>query len=211
VDGQTNVAIHVVQGERELAADCRSLARFDLKGIPPMSAGLPRIEVKFLIDADGILRVTAHEQRSGKAAQIEVKPTYGLTDAQVESMILDSFDNAEADFAKRLLIEARNEAETILAAVERAPQSPAWNQLKGEERAAIVAARDRLEQVKLGADAAQIREATLALDQATRRFAELMMDAAVSSALRGKTMNAAGEEVAEAVTVPHAMAPAEFK
>jgi molecular chaperone DnaK (HSP70) len=211
VDGQTNVAIHVVQGERELAADCRSLARFDLKGIPPMSAGLPRIEVKFLIDADGILRVTAHEQRSGKAAQIEVKPTYGLTDAQVESMILDSFDNAEADFAKRLLIEARSEAETILAAVERAPQSPAWNQLRDDERVVITAARDRLVQVKLGEDAAKIREATLALDQATRRFAELMMDAAVSSALRGKTMNAAGVEVAEAVTVPHAMAPAEFK
>ena len=115
VDGQTNVAIHVVQGERELAADCRSLARFDLKGIPPMSAGLPRIEVKFLIDADGILQVSAREQRSGKAAQIEVKPTYGLTDEQVESMILDSFDHAEEDFAKRLLIEARNEAETILS------------------------------------------------------------------------------------------------
>ena len=94
-----------------------------------MSAGLPRIEVKFLIDADGILQVSAREQRSGKAAQIEVKPTYGLTDEQVESMILDSFDHAEEDFAKRLLIEARNEAETILAAVERAPQSPAWAQL----------------------------------------------------------------------------------
>ena len=89
VDGQTNVAIHVVQGEREMAEDCRSLARFDLKGIPPMSAGLPRIEVKFLIDADGILQVTAREQRSGKAAQIEVKATYGLTDEQVEGMILD--------------------------------------------------------------------------------------------------------------------------
>jgi len=211
VDGQTNVAIHVLQGERELAADCRSLARFDLKGIPPMSAGLPRIEVKFLIDADGILPVSAREQRSGQAAQIEVKPTYGLTDEQVESMILDSFDNAEADFAKRLLIEARNEAETILAAVERAPQNPAWAALRGEEQAAIFAARDRLAEIKQGDDAAQIRNATLALDQSTRRFAELMMDAAVSSALRGKTMNDAGEEMTEAVTAPHAMAPAEFK
>jgi len=211
VDGQTNVAIHVLQGERELAADCRSLARFDLKGIPPMNAGLPRIEVKFLIDADGILQVTAREQRSGKAAQIEVKPTYGLTDEQVEGMILDSFDNAEADFAKRLLIEARNEAETILAAVERAPQNPAWKELCGEEQAAITAARNRLAAVKLGENAGQIREATLVLDQATRRFAELMMDAAVSSALRGKTMNTAGEELAEAVTAPHAMAAAEFK
>jgi Fe-S protein assembly chaperone HscA len=211
VDGQTNVAIHVVQGERELAADCRSLARFDLKGIPPMSAGLPRIEVKFLIDADGILHVTAREQRSGQAAQIEVKPTYGLTDEQVESMILDSFDNAEADFAKRLLIEARNEAETILAAVERAPQSPAWNQLTSDERTAIKLASDYLSKVKKTEDSAAIREATLILDHATRRFAELMMEAAVSSALRGKTMNTAGEELAEAVTAPHAMAPAEFK
>ncbi|MGA3373664.1 MAG: Fe-S protein assembly chaperone HscA [Terracidiphilus sp.] len=211
VDGQTNVAIHVVQGERELAADCRSLARFDLKNIPPMSAGLPRIEVKFLIDADGILSVSAREQRSGQAARIEVKPTYGLTDEQVESMILDSFDHAEEDFAKRLLIEARNEAETILAAVERAPRSPAWAQLRDEEQAAIAAARDRLARVKLGDNAAQIREATLALDQATCRFAELMMEAAVSTALRGKTMNTAGEELAEAVTAPHAMAPAEFK
>jgi len=211
VDGQTNVAIHVVQGERELAADCRSLARFDLRGIPPMSAGLPRIEVHFLIDADGILKVTAREQRSGQAAKIEVKPTYGLTDEQVESMILDSFDHAEEDFARRLLIEARNEAETILAAVERAPQSPAWAQLTGEEQAAIAAARDRLAAVKLGEDSAAIRQATLALDQATRRFAELMMEAAVSSAIRGKTMEAAGEELGEAVTAPHPMAAAEFK
>ena len=211
VDGQTNVAIHVVQGERELAADCRSLARFDLQGIPPMSAGLPRIKVKFLIDADGILHVSAREQRSGQAAQIEVKATYGLTDEQVESMILDSFDHAEEDFAKRLLIEARNEAETILAAVERAPQSQAWKQLTGEEQAAISAAQMRLQAVKQGEDSAAIRAATLALDQATRRFAELMMDAAVTTAMRGKTMDAAGEEMGDAVTAPHAMAPAEFK
>jgi Fe-S protein assembly chaperone HscA len=211
VDGQTNVAIHVVQGERELAADCRSLARFDLKGIPPMSAGLPRIEVKFLIDADGILHVSALEQRSGMAAQIEVKPTYGLTDEQVESMILDSFDNAEADFAKRLLIEARNEAETILAAVERAPSSPAWNRLTSDEKTAIKLASDYLNKAKTTEDAAAIHEGTLILDHATRRFAELMMEAAVSTALRGKTMNTAGEELAETVTAPHAMAPAEFK
>ena len=211
VEGQTNVAIHVVQGERELASDCRSLARFDLRGIPPMSAGLPRIEVKFLIDADGILKVTAREQRSGQAAKIEVKPTYGLTDEQVESMILDSFDHAEEDFAKRLLIEARNEAETILSAVERAPHSPAWAQMTGEEQSAIAAARDRLQSVKLGEDAKEIRDATLALDQATRRFAELMMEAAVTTAIRGKTMNAADEELGEAVTAPHPMAAAEFK
>ncbi|MDE3150392.1 MAG: Hsp70 family protein, partial [Acidobacteriota bacterium] len=211
VDGQTNVAIHVLQGERELAADCRSLARFDLKGIPPMSAGLPRIEVRFLIDADGILQVSAREQRSGKTAQIEVKPTYGLTDEQVENMILDSFDHAEEDFAKRLLVEARNEAETILAAVERAPRNPLWQQLSGEERDAIAKARDRLAAVMQGTDLAVLREATIALDQATRHFAELMMDAAVSSAIRGKTMAVAGENLDEAVTAPHPMAAAEFK
>ena len=211
VDGQTNVAIHVLQGERELAADCRSLARFDLKGIPPMSAGLPRIEVRFLIDADGILQVSAREQRSGKTAQIEVKPTYGLTDEQVENMILDSFDHAEEDFAKRLLVEARNEAETILAAVERAPLNPLWQQLSDEERDAIAKARDRLAAVMQGTDLAVLREATIALDQSTRHFAELMMDAAVSSAIRGKTMDAAGENLDEAVTAPHPMAAAEFK
>ena len=211
VDGQTNVAIHVVQGERELAADCRSLARFDLKGIPPMSAGLPRIEVKFLIDADGILQVSAREQRSGKQAQIEVKPTYGLTDEQVETMILDSFDNAEEDFAKRLLIEARNEADTILSAVERAPQNTAWQQLSSEERSAIGTARDHLASVKQSDNVTAIREATVALDQSTRRFAELMMESAVTTAIRGKTMGEAGEELGDEVTAPHPMAPAEFK
>src|SRR5947207_79075 len=133
VEGQTNVAIHVLQGARELAADCRSLARFDLKNIPPMAAGLPRIEVRFLIDANGILNVSAREQRSGREAEIEVKPTYGLTDDQVESMIMDSFDNAEEDFRRRQVIEARNEAETIMAALEKAKKSPAWRQLTDAE------------------------------------------------------------------------------
>src|SRR3984885_8451455 len=176
VDGQTNVAIHVVQGERELAADCRSLARFDLKGIPPMSAGLPRIEVKFLIDADGILQVSAREQRSGKAAQIEVKPTYGLTDEQVETMILDSFDHAETDFEARQLIEARLEADTILTAVEKAPAHPAWQQISGEEKARIEASRLHLEAIKPTGDLQSVRAGPEALDKATRRFAELMMD-----------------------------------
>src|SRR5664280_407767 len=144
VDGQTNVAIHVVQGERELATDCRSLARFDLRGIPPMSAGLPRIEVRFLIDADGILQVSAREQRSGLAAEITVTPTYGLTDEQGESMILESFDHAEEDFAKRLLIEARNEAESILSKVEGARKSPAWGQLTSEEQSDITSAEAQL-------------------------------------------------------------------
>ena len=211
VDGQTNVAIHVVQGEREMAKDCRSLARFDLKGIPPMSAGLPRIEVRFLIDANGILHVSAREQRSGKEAEIEVKPTYGLTDEQVETMILDSFDYAEQDFAQRQLIEARNEADTILAAVQKAPAHPAWQQLTDDERTQIAMISEELRVLKEGDDLKALRDATHALDQATRRFAELMMDSAVASAIQGQTMESADEKLGEGPTAPHPFAPAEIK
>lgn len=211
VDGQANVAIHVVQGERELAKDCRSLARFDLKGIPPMSAGLPRIEVKFLIDANGILHVSAREQRSGKQAEIEVKPTYGLTDEQVESMILDSFDNAEEDFRQRQLIEARNEAETIIAAVEKAPANAAWQQLTDDERTQIGLLTDELRVLTQGEDLKALQAAIEALDKVTRRFAELMMDAAVTGAITGQTMTSAGEKLGEGPTAPHPFAPAEIK
>jgi len=129
VEGQTNVAIHVLQGEREMAQDNRSLARFDLKGIPPMPAGLPRIEVKFLIDANGILHVSAKEARSGKEAEIEVKPTYGLTDEQIETMILSSFDNAEEDFRLRQIAEARVESGNILNALEKGKRNEEWQHL----------------------------------------------------------------------------------
>jgi Fe-S protein assembly chaperone HscA len=213
VDGQTNVAIHVLQGERELAADCRSLARFDLKGIPPMTAGMPRIEVKFLIDANGILQVTAREQRSGTEAQIEVKPTYGLTDEQVEGMILDSFDNAESDFEARQVIEARLEADTILAAVAKAPASAAWQQISDHEKTQIETARQHLIETKEAGDLQAIRAATTALDHATRNFAEKMMEAAVSGAMRGKTMQAAGESLGDAgdsIRAPHPFAQAEM-
>src|ERR1700694_3022474 len=148
VDGQANVAIHVLQGERELAKDCRSLARFDLKGIPPMQAGLPRIEVKFLIDAKGILPVTAREHGSAKKSEIEVQPSYGLTDEQVEGMILESFDYAEADFKQRQVIEARNEADTILAALEKARTSPAWGQLITIKKQRIAEQEKTLKQTK---------------------------------------------------------------
>ncbi len=213
VEGQTNVAIHVLQGERELASDCRSLARFDLKNIPPMAAGLPRIEVRFLIDANGILNVSAREQRSGREAEIEVKPTYGLTDEQVESMILDSFDNAEEDFRKRQVIEARNEAENIMAALEKGKRSPAWKQLSDGERKEIDRLERHLSEVKCPRDADYhvIKKATEDLDKATARLAELMMDTAVSSALHGKTMSDAGEELGEGPDAPHPIAPAEIK
>jgi molecular chaperone DnaK len=216
VDGQTNVAIHVLQGERELAKDCRSLARFDLKNIPPMVAGLPRIEVKFLIDANGILHVSAREQRSGQEAQVEVKPTYGLTDEQVETMILDSFDNAESDITARQLIEARNEANTILEAVAKGNQSPAWQQLSLGEHAAIESATTELRRLITEDNYKAIREGIEHLDKTTRRFAELMMDAAVTGALGGKTMAAAGESLEKnqqgaAPTAPHAFAKAEVE
>jgi molecular chaperone DnaK len=211
VDGQANVAIHVVQGERELAKDCRSLARFDLKGIPPMSAGLPRIEVKFLIDANGILHVSAREQRSGKEAEIEVKPTYGLTDEQVETMILESFDYAEQDIQQRQLIEARNEAETILSAIEKAKTNPAWRELTDEERIQIGLLTNELSVLKEGDDLKALRAGTDALDKATRRMAELMMETAVSSAIGGQTMQSAGEKLGEGPTTPHPFAAAEIK
>jgi|HubBroStandDraft_6_1064221.scaffolds.fasta_scaffold00316_29 molecular chaperone DnaK len=209
VDGQVNVAIHVLQGERELAKDCRSLARFDLRGIPPMTAGMPRVEVKFLIDANGILHVSAHEQRSGKEAEIDVQPSYGLTDDQVESMILDSFDYAEEDFRQRQVIEARNEAETILAAIEKGRQSPAWSQLTSAEKKQIAKLENALVQVRSEDDYAAIRKAIDTLNQATMRLAELMMDSAVSTALTGKTMDEA--DMGEGPTAPHPVAKAEFK
>jgi len=209
VDGQTNVAIHVVQGERELAKDCRSLARFDLKGIPPMVAGLPRIEVKFLIDANGILHVSAREQRSGKEAEVEVKPTYGLTDEQVETMILESFDYAEADIQERQVIEAKNEAETILIAVKKGKSHAAWQMLTSEENKKIEEETSFLEAAVPGGDHRQIRQGIERLDKATRRFAELMMDTAVSGAMQGKTMEAAGESMGKGPTAPHPFAKAQ--
>jgi Fe-S protein assembly chaperone HscA len=209
VDGQTNVAIHVLQGERELAKDCRSLARFDLKGVPPMAAGIPRVEVKFLIDANGILHVSAREQRSGKEAEIQVQPSYGLTDEQVEGMILDSFDNAEEDFRRRQVIEARNEVATILAALEKGKKSPAWGQLTTDEKKQIAKMEKALVAVNAEDDYQAIRKAIDALNQGTMRLAELMMDTAVSSALKGKNMDEA--DMGEGPTAPHPMAKAEFE
>ena len=210
VAGQTNVAIHVLQGERELAKDCRSLARFDLKGIPPMAAGLPRIEVKFLIDANGILQVSAREQRSGQAAAVEVKPTYGLTDEQVETMILDSFDNAEQDIRERQVIEARNEGETILEAVEKAQKQPVWQQLTSLEHESIKAAALELKASLPGDDHHVIRQAIEQLDKKTRRLAEIMMDSAVTGALGGKTMDKAGDDLGAGPSAPHPFASAEI-
>ena len=219
VDGQTNVAIHVLQGERELARDCRSLARFDLKGVPPMVAGMPRVEVKFLIDANGILHVSAREQRSGKEAEIDVQPSYGLTDEQVENMLLESFDYAEEDFRQRQVIEARREAETILAALAKGKQNPAWQELSIDERRqaealeqSLIAAKDGEGEGKSD-DYHVIRNAIDALNAGTMRLAELMMDTAVSAALKGKAMDDAASDLpqGEATESGHPVAKAEFK
>jgi len=209
VDGQSNVAIHVLQGERELAKDCRSLARFDLKGIPSMPAGLPRVEVRFMIDANGILHVTAREQRSGKEAEISVQPSYGLTDEQVEGMILDSFDYAEEDFRQRQLIEARNEANTILTALGKGRDNPGWHQLTSNERKQIDKLEAALRGVMKGDDYQGIRKAIDALNQGTTRLAELMMDTAVTSVLKGKSMDTA--DVGEGPAAPHPVAKADFE
>jgi len=185
VDGQRVVDMHVVQGERELAKDCRSLARFELSGIDPMPAGMPKIEVVFLIDANGILNVTATEQRTGKAAAIEVKPTYGLSEADVERMVEDSFTYAEADVEARLLIETRNEADTVITHVERA-LTQGRSLIGEEEQRTIDAALAALKDARGATDRDRIREATTAMNQATEHLAELMMDAALKGALASR-------------------------
>lgn len=185
VDGQRNVLIHVVQGERELVKDCRSLARFDLKDIEPMPAGMPRIEVRFLIDANGILNVTARDVRTGHEQSVEVKPSYGLTDNQVEAMIQESMEMAEADFKERQVREARLEADTILAALEKAKQNDAWFDLSDEERQHINQVMNQLLLVYHSDDHLLIRAHVEQLNQVTMKLAEIMMDSAVRTALKG--------------------------
>jgi len=193
VDNQTGVDIHVLQGERELAADCRSLAHLHLKGIPPMPAGLPRIEVRFQIDANGILSVGARELRTGIEQGIEVKPSYGLTDEEVERMLIESFEHAEADFEARLLIEARNEAETVIHATEKVLrradlEASASELLEPGERDRIEAALAELKAVMTGSDRAVIQEKTHALNHATHHLAEATMNRSVREALAGRNV-----------------------
>ena len=185
VDGQTNVLIHVVQGEREMVRDNRSLARFDLKGIEPMPAGLPKIEVRFLIDANGILNVTARELRTGREQSVDVKPSYGLSDDQVERMILESIDKAEDDFKERQVREARVEADHILAALDKARQNDAYYELEDAQRAAITRAQNELLMVYHGDDHHLIADKIEQLNQATHTLAENMMNTAVNTALKG--------------------------
>ncbi len=185
VDGQRNVLIHVLQGERELVKDCRSLARFDLKDIDPVPAGFARIEVRFLIDANGILNVTARDARTGKEQSVEVKPSYGLTDEQVEAMIRESFERAEDDLRERQVREGRVEADNILAATEKAQKNEAWSTLTAEEQQAIENAKREVLAAYHGNDHHALNAKLEALNHATMKLAENMMNTAVGSALKG--------------------------
>jgi molecular chaperone DnaK (HSP70) len=193
VDNQTAVDVHVLQGEREMAPDCRSLARFKLRGIPPMPAGLPRIEVQFQIDANGILSVAARELRTGIEQTIEVKPSYGLTDQEVERMLIESFEHAEADFEARLLIEARNEAESVVHATEKSLRSPDIEQvaradLQPGELTKIQSALANLKQVMTSTDRDAIQRKTHDLNHATQHLAEIIMNRSVREALTGRNV-----------------------
>src|SRR5206468_2065045 len=194
VDNQTAVDIHALQGERELVADNRSLARFKLRGIPPMPAGLPRVQVQFQIDADGILSVTARELRTDVEQTVEVKPSYGLTDEEVERMLLDSFEHAEADLAARRLIDARTEAEAVVMATEKSLRSPDIAEIERDElapgeRQKIQAVVAGLKMVMNSSDRETIQKWTQALNDVTQHLAEVIMNRTVRAALAGKTVD----------------------
>lgn len=188
-DGQTALALHVVQGERDLVADCRSLARFELRGIPPMAAGAARIRVTFTIDADGLLQVAAREQGSGVEASIVVKPSYGLGDEQIAKMLQESFTTAQADMKARALVEARVEAERMLMATRTALAADG-DLLSPLERSAIGALMAALEGQRGLDDAAAIDAATEALAKGTEAFAALRMNRGIRQALAGKNIEA---------------------
>ena len=187
VDNQTGIDIHVLQGERELAKDCRSLARFTLKTLPA-PAGLPRIEVKFLIDANGILQVGAKDTRTGEQRTIEVQPSYGISDTEIERMLEESIEYAEQDFAERQAIEARTEAETILTATQKAMGTPQAASLPDTQREAIDAAVAALKECVSGSDYKLMRKRIDELNNATMHLAELVMNSAVSTALQGRKL-----------------------
>ncbi len=187
VDNQTGIDIHVLQGERELAKDCRSLARFTLR-VPPAPAGLSRIEVKFLIDANGILQVAAKDLRTAQEHSIEVQPSYGINDSEIERMLEESSENAEQDFAERQVIEARTESELILTATAKALANPQVAGLSAEEGAKIAAGVAALKEAAAGSDYKLIRKRIDELNQATEHLAELLMNSAVSTALEGRKL-----------------------
>ena len=187
VDHQTGIDVHILQGERELAVDCRSLARFQLK-VPPGPAGLARVEVKFLIDANGILQVAARDLRTCEQNTLEVQPSYGLTDGEMERMLEESIEFAEQDFEQRQLIEARNEAEAILRATEKALSGVHAAGLSREERAAIDGSVAALREAAAGTDYKSVRARIDELNQATLNLAEMTMNQALQAAVGGKRL-----------------------
>ncbi len=187
-DGQTAMMIHVLQGERELVQDCRSLARFSLRGIPPLPAGGAHIRVTFQVDADGLLSVTAMEKSTGVEASIQVKPSYGLSDDEIAAMITDSMQNAQSDVAARMLAEQKVEAARVLESVQSALAADA-DLLSAEEQAAIVQAVSALQQVSAGDDVALIEAAIKTVDQQTQGFAARRMDASIRRALAGHSVD----------------------
>ncbi len=187
-DGQTAMSVHVVQGERELVSDCRSLARFELRGIPPMAAGAARIRVTFTVDADGLLSVSAREQSTGAEAHIEVKPSYGLTEDEITNMLKASFNSAEEDKKARMLAEARVNAGAIISSVSAALAIDS-NLISQNEVNAIQLEIEKLQQLTTGDDATTINQAVDALNHATEAFAAARMNASVSRALAGKDLN----------------------
>jgi hypothetical protein len=193
-DNQTGFDIHIVQGERETVDACRSLARFTLRGVPPMIAGMGRVEITFLIDADGLLKVMAKELTTGKEASIEVRPSYGLSDEEVEQMLIDSFEHAEDDLARRNLAIERVEAERILAATRQAFITDAAL-LTDDVRAAGEAAITELEAAIAGGDYLAVRHKIEALDIATKPFAQLRMNRAIAAQLHGVTLDDAARKV----------------
>ena len=184
-DGQTALALHVVQGERDLVADCRSLARFTLRGIPPMAAGAARIRVTFTVDADGLLSVSAKEQGSGVEAKIDVKPAYGLSDEQIAAMLQDSFNTAQQDMAARALVEARVDADRMIAAT-RSALAADGDLLDVAERDAIDTLINTLAAVSADGSAADIEAATQALAKGTEAFAAQRMNRGIQQALAGR-------------------------
>ena len=187
-DGQTAMAIHVVQGERELVSDCRSLARFELRGIPPMVAGAARIAVTFQVDADGLLSVSAREKTTGIGASVVVKPSYGLTDDEVAAMLRDGFDHAQADRDARALAEQRVEAEGLMAAI-RGALAQDGDILSAAEREALDAGLASLEAARQGTDHRALKSAVEALNRASESFAARRMDRSVSRALAGRRVD----------------------
>src|SRR5688572_23377596 len=179
------MSIHVVQGERELVSDCRSLARFELKGIPPMVAGAARIRVAFQVDADGLLSVSAKEGTSGVEASVAVKPSYGLADADIERMLRDSFEHAKQDVHSRALTEQRVDGQRLLEATQSA-LSQDGKLLSDAERKGIEQAMRRLEKTLSGTDHRAIKHAADALNKATEDFAAQRMDAGIKRALAGR-------------------------